>query len=475
MNGSVQSDYPDFICDPNEDDYAVDFTIASGQIDAIRWMIAGQIALMIGTAGGVWAMQGANGQSLTQTSVDCEKQINTGVGNITPQAVNDSIIWVTRSANVVRLLVYDVLTNQWNDPDVTRLARHITLGPTQATSGIIQTAFQKEPYPIFWAVRADGQLLGMTFEKQEQVYAWFRIVTNGVIESVAVVSQDNAEDQVWVVVNRTINGVVQRFVEYFTPQELYGQIKNSFFVHCGLTWQGVGPFSITGMSQATTCTVTAPGHAFKNGQSVQITGVLGMTQANQDQTEAYTVINSNTVAGTFQLENIDSTGWTPYASGGTVQQVTNNVDGMSYLMGEQVVALGDGAIIYQGTVTSDTVVFNYYCNLITIGMPFTTTIEPMNPNIASQQGTSRGKKQKINRVTLSLYETAGDVKYGRDDCHLDTLSLGKGDQPKLITADFSRDLRGEWADEATLCIVHDTPFPFILKAVIPRLSVAEEG
>ncbi len=637
IDGSVQSDYPDFICDLNEEDHAFQFTMVSGQVDRIRWLVGKQM-LMIGTADGVWGMGGTNGASLSQANVDNEKQISTGVGKIAPQMVNDSIIWVTRSARVVRLLQYQWQTNQWIAPDLTRVARHITIGPTKETSGIIQTAFQAEPYPIFWAVRADGQLLGMTFESQEQVYAWFRIVTDGVIESVASVSQDNDEDQVWIIVNRTINGATVRYVEYFMPQEIFGDITEAFFVHAGLTWDGGDAVNITNISKAAPPVVTAPGHTFANGDLVNISGVLGMTQVNQDNTAAYTVtgvgavsnqaktvsgwgsssigtnthekitgfgftvlsnavirgikvqynttgstvaidpkttlmkagsdygdtqnwinleggtswwfsnittplgsssdlwdgdwlysdINNNSGFGvdvgvsthaigatwsctsititvyyttnTFSLLGIDSTGWTAYASGGTATKVTNVISGMTYLMGKEVQALGDGAIIFDETVAADTITFSYYCNKIHIGLPYTTTIDPMNPNIGSQQGTSRGKKQKISRATLCFYETFGckvgsnnkklyNVGYGYSIApgtlgvfgyslspgNTYLIPFGTGTAPTLFTGDITVDIDGGWDDEATITIVHDLPLPFTLKAIIPRLSVADGG
>src|ERR1017187_2184298 len=157
-------------------------------------------------------------------------------------------------------------------------------------SGIVQTAFQTEPYPIFWAVRADGQLLGLVFNKQDQVYAWFRVNMQpygGDIESVAAISGQDQEDMIVVVVNRFVNGATVRYIEYFYPQELFNQLSNAFFVHCGLQLN-LGPaLIITNITNANPCVVTAPGQTFANGSFVQIVGVLGMTDVNQDKTEAY--------------------------------------------------------------------------------------------------------------------------------------------------------------------------------------------
>jgi hypothetical protein len=481
LNGSVQDDYPDFICDPNEDDYAFQYTLVSNQVNQLLNMVGTPNALVIGTSGGVWVVSGGTSSSLSQSNVSAALQSSGGVSSLQPQVVNGSAIFVSRSSRIVTFLAYNFVTNQWDNTDLTRLNRNITIGTSAAMSGIAQTAFQMEPYPIYWAVRNDGQLIGLVFNTQDQVYAWFRVnMGDGLIESVAVISGQNQEDQIVVVVNRTINGVTQRYVEYFMPQELFGQLSNAFFVNCGLQWQGVGPFNITGITNAVPAVVTAPGHTLVNGQTIAIANAQGMTQVNTNPLQAWTVAN---VSGdTFQLQGSDSTTFGVYTGEGTVEQVTNQVTGMSYLMGQNVTAVGDEAVIYTGIVTDDAVVFGSYANQITIGLPYSSTIEPMNPVLGDQKNTSKSKRQKFTRVNLSMFESVGGM-VGPDSAHLYNIDytqgtpnpLPPGSPATLFTGNVINDLDSEWADEGTIRIVHSDPFPFCLRSVTPRLSVAEEG
>ena len=476
--GSVEDDYPDFICDPNEDDYAFQFTLVSNQVNQLLNMVGTPNGLAIGTSGGIWIVSSSSGTSISQSNVNATLQNAQGVAALQPQVVNGSGIFVSRSTRIVTFLVYNFVTNQWENTDLTRLNRNITLGNSLETSGIIQTAFQMEPYPIFWAVRNDGQLLGLVFNTQDQVYAWFRVnmlPEGGIVESAAVISGQNQEDQLAIVVQRTTNGVTQRYVEYFMPQELFSQLSNAFFVHCGQTFQGVGPFAITGITQANPAVVTAPGHTLQNGNSIGIAEVLGMTQANTNPLTAWMVAG---VSGdTFELQGIDSTIWDAYTSGGTVEQTTNQLTGLSYLLGQNVVAVGDEQVIFTGAVTSDMVDFGSYANLISIGIPFKTIIEPMNPIIGNPQSTSKGKKQKFSRVTLSFYQSIGGL-VGTGWKHLHAVDYGQnalGNAATLFTGNITRDLDADWGDEDTILIVHGEPYPFTLRSVVPRLSVAEEG
>lgn len=440
LNGSVIQDFPDFISDPNADDYAIQFTLLSTLLDQIVNIIGTPAALLVGTAGGVWAMSGGspNSTALSQTSVNVSKQTTIGVGKIAPQLCGDSAVFISRTSRQVMFLVYDFVSNQWNNYDLTRLNRQITIAKGDRCSGVKQTAFQSEPYPIFWAVRSDGQLLGLVFNKQDQVFAWFRInmqPNGGDIESVAVISGQDQEDMIGVVVNRTVSDATVRYVEYFYPQELFNQLNNAFFVHCGLKLDLGDAVNITNITNSNPCVVTAPGHNYANGNFVQISGVIGdqgsntgMWQVNQDKTEAYTVANANIGAGTFELSGVDSSSWGPYLGGGTSLRVTNTVTGMSYLMGNTVTAVGDGAIILPPSlVTNDSITFMYYCAKIAIGIPYRMTVQPTNPILSQQGSTTRGQKQKLNRVTISLYQSLGG-KYGVDLSHMYDITYGPGTQ-----------------------------------------------
>ncbi len=69
--------------------------------------------------------------------------------------------------------------------------------------------------------------------------------------------------------------------------------------------------AITGISKANPAVVTASGHPFVDGDVVKLTGVVGMTEAND---EIYIVTKLS--SSTFALVDTDSTGWTAYTSGG---------------------------------------------------------------------------------------------------------------------------------------------------------------
>jgi hypothetical protein len=82
---------------------------------------------------------------------------------------------------------------------------------------------------------------------------------------------------------------------------------------------------ITGISKANPAVVTYSGaNIFANGDTVRITGAVGMTEVNNLD---FTVAGLNTGAKTFQLSGIDSTGYGVWSSGGTA--ALNMIHGLS--------------------------------------------------------------------------------------------------------------------------------------------------
>jgi hypothetical protein len=87
------------------------------------------------------------------------------------------------------------------------LAEHITY------SGVVAMAYQQEPNQLLWMVLGDGTLISCTLDRDQQVQGWARHYTDGAFEWVATVPTAS-EDQVWVIVRRTVNGATVRYVEY---------------------------------------------------------------------------------------------------------------------------------------------------------------------------------------------------------------------------------------------------------------------
>lgn len=119
-------------------------------------------------------------------------------------------------------------------------------------SGLIDIAWAQEPYRTLWSVRSDGLLLGMTYRRDQGVLAWHRHpMTNGAVESICVIPDPTSgRSQLWMAVQREVNGSTVRYIEYMTdihepsnPTDTGGYV----FLDSSLTYSGSAVSSVSGL------------------------------------------------------------------------------------------------------------------------------------------------------------------------------------------------------------------------------------
>ena len=259
------------------DDDAIIYTIASNQVNAIRFMTATR-TLIIGTAGGEFTVSGGGtDNAITPTNILIKKQSNHGAANVDAIAVGNATLFLQRAKRKIRELAYNFDVDGYIAPDMTILAEHISEG------GLTQMAYQQEPNQIIYAVRGDGELIGLTYQREQQVTAWHRHIFGGVFgagnavcESVAVIPTDDTEYEVYVIVKRTINGATRRFVEYINNFDFTETDNTTFnFLDSALAYSGSAVTTISGLDhlEGQTVSVLANGatHPDKTVSSGSIT------------------------------------------------------------------------------------------------------------------------------------------------------------------------------------------------------------
>jgi hypothetical protein len=168
------------------DDDAIIYTIASNQVNAIRFMTATR-TLIIGTAGGEFTVSGGGTDSaITPTNILIKKQSNHGSANVDAISVGNATLFLQRAKRKIRELAYNFDVDGYIAPDMTILAEHVTEG------GVTQIAYQQEPNQIVYAVRGDGELVGLTYQREQQVTAWHRHIFGGRFGNATITVTDYA-------------------------------------------------------------------------------------------------------------------------------------------------------------------------------------------------------------------------------------------------------------------------------------------
>lgn len=236
--GSVTNDFENFLRG-SDDSSSYTFSIAGLELNAIQWLVS-QKELLIGTTGSEYAV-GSNSGALTPSDVSIRLQSNRGSAYQKALVVNDSVLFVGRKGRKILDIQYTYEQEKFFPQDLTLFAEHLT------ESGVIQMAFQKEPIPILWAVTGDGKLIGFTFDRDQNVLGWHQHETEGTFESVVTIyGAEDANDEVYVIVNRLIGSTQTRFIERLDSTQ-WTTKEDYFGVDSGLTYEGSAATSFTGL------------------------------------------------------------------------------------------------------------------------------------------------------------------------------------------------------------------------------------
>ena len=161
------------------------YTIAANRVNAIRWLAPSK-DLMVGTAGSEFKVSRPTGEPLQPDNINIQQQTSYGVFPLRPIQIGNLILFVQRQQRKVRQLYYRFEDDAYTAPDMTILAEHITEG------GITEVDYAQEPDAIYWAIRSDGVLLGMTFNREEDVVAWHQHTIGGKTGTATITVTDYA-------------------------------------------------------------------------------------------------------------------------------------------------------------------------------------------------------------------------------------------------------------------------------------------
>jgi hypothetical protein len=259
LDGSNTSDYENYAPSGADgvvvDSNAISFSLNSTKVNVVNWMVTDEWGLLAGTASGEWVVAASTQQNaVTPTNVTAKMTTSYGGTNVPPVRMGKSTLFVQRTKRKLREMTYQFTLGTFQAPDISLVSEHLT------KSGIKQMAGQPAPYPNVWIVRNDGQLVGVSYDKDQEVLAWHRHTLGGysdagqtaspIIESVAVIPSPGTDrDAVWLSVQRSINGSTVRTVELMQKFWEDGDVQaDAYFVDCGATYSGAATTTVSGLT-----------------------------------------------------------------------------------------------------------------------------------------------------------------------------------------------------------------------------------
>lgn len=245
--GSVSDAFESYDGTTVGDSGPISRTVGSGPVDVINWLMPLQ-RLLLGAQGSELSARSTSFEEpLTPTNFNIHTASTQGSSAIPCLKIDSTAAYVQRGGARVFELAFDLQTYEYTSTQLTALC------PDLGSPGLTRSAVQRQPDTRMHFVRSDGKVMAGIFDKVEQVLCWVLLsstAAGGIIEDVVTLpaQSPNLDDQVYFVVNRTVNGATVRYLEKWALEsEARGGTVNKI-ADAFVVYNGVAATVITGLS-----------------------------------------------------------------------------------------------------------------------------------------------------------------------------------------------------------------------------------
>ena len=504
-------------------DDAVFFTLApaSGQVDYAAWGRGTAKYLFVGTFGGPFRVSGAGlDEPITPSSINVRQLDLAGCEAVMP-AGGSRLFFISRGGTALRTARYNGDIDDFETYDMTINAEHIP------ASRLRRVALQSGRPEILWVVREDGILAGMTVQGAENVAGWHRHRIggqDGKVLDIQPLPRSDKDDQLWIVAERSVNGALQRSVEFMADDVAFPDLED--FYNGGDTvfadadeddpgiradgraddvqaWRNAvyrrqeeyihldsaGTYNGTDRGAAADATLTA---AALSGDEVTFTTDEDVFKASDVGNELWKKPDRETGDGTGRAEIIEVVSATEVTC-----KITKAFDTLSmepgdwyitadtiyvpHLENEVVAVVTDGAVYTDGRgnasafplvrVENGRISLEVNAGVVHVGLLYKGFIETQNLEAGGRNGPVQGKPRNIVQLFLRMLYSLG-TSYGTDLYKLERIAHRSGndvlDRPSPVFSGIKKlKVTDRWQaqDEKHVFIAQQLPLPSIVQFI----------
>jgi len=455
---------------PPLSDDAITQSISARRINAIQHIVPLSDLVLL-TSGGEYRVQAGDTLVFTPTTISVAPQSYYGSTALRPIVAGDVALYVS-SGEFVRDLGFQINSNKFVGRDISVLARHLFDRRT-----IVDWDYAPAPNALGFLVMSDGDGLYLTYQPDQDIYAWTRSTTKGQYKSTCVV-REGASDIIYAVVERVINGFTVTFLERFGERQ-FSTLSDAFHVDAGLTFDI--PITITGITAADPVVVTAPAHGLSDGDIVDISDVFETsTTTNQGAALSgdyngvgFVVANATTDTFSLQIEaaDYDGTAFAAYKSGGYARKAVTTITGLHHLNGETLVAAANGYVERGLLVTDGTITLQTPASRVHLGLPYFSRLTTLPLSNYGKGGDAfEGRSKNITRLTVQVERTLG-MWFGPDINTMREARFGLpalfGQPLEMVTNDIDVTMSANWGKRKQVVIEQRDPLPLTVLTLIP--------
>ena len=220
---------------PMQDTDSIQIRFAARDGNGVKHLVP-MSDLLILTSGALWKMS-ADG-AVTAASVNMNKQYSTGANDVTPVEVDGAAIFSSDQTGHIHEVS---LASGYNASFYQTIDLSIMCPQLFDGHKIVDCALLRNPLNIIYFVRDDGVLLSLTYEPQQQVWAWAEHHTNGKFLSVAEIPEEN-QSALYAFIERDGFYTVERML---TRQPL--DIQDKCYLDSSIQYKGAPTKTLTGL------------------------------------------------------------------------------------------------------------------------------------------------------------------------------------------------------------------------------------
>lgn len=487
----------------SDPDNGVSYALTSAStssVDRVRFFMGTRQFLAVGTYAGMLKVNGgSDSDPISGIAVESFPVDNYGVADIMPINFGTDIIYVQRGGEVVYSFKYTLLSDGWKSEDETLQSDEIT------TNGIKQLAYQQGNPNQVWCAMEDGRLLSFVYSDVEGISAWNEHLMggDGIVLTVAAQPQDDNRDRVWIAVERVINGITRRYVEYQAKNPRIPE-REDFYTGTNTTAKEADTskyqnllfyaqkrqihldselaLDTTQTATITPAAVSGDNVAFTASESIFAAGDLRrriqikyLTGTEQGIAEIIEYV-SETEVNCLILQEFESTD--PLTSG-EWYFTQDTVQGLGHLEGETVGVVADGGTHPNRTVVDGEITLVGQATYVLIGLLYYGRLKTMPLELLLTTGITPGKLKSVNKVNLMFRNTLG-VSYGTDPYNMQQIGFRSGPQftdrpPFLYNGVKEQPGFDKFDEQRYMWIVQTLPYPCTLNAMVFDMEFSQEN
>lgn len=383
-------------------------TLDTPAVAPIKHMLSTRGGLLLLTQDNVWLLNGtAEGKPLTPTQALADPQTYTGVSDLDPLRIGEDILYAEGKGYSIRMLGYNEISRVYSGDDKSILSSHL-FGKDRS---LVEWDYQESPYKVVWSVREDGTLLSFTVVKSEDVFAWTPCETQGRFKDVITV-RENTEDQVYLTVERFINGRWSKYLERLDLRQ-FENVEDAWCVDAGLSLGSTTPSGeITIYRDADdnyTAAISGGTFTGEEGKILRFSnGIFELTTVDSPTQATLTYI----AEPTNWVPETDRAYTFPVPSGEwTLDGKVTTLSGLWHLEGEEVSILADGNVFPRDTVRNGSLTLPQGVTRAIVGLRYTCRAKTL-PLIVADSNIE-AKRKRIVGVAVRFHKSRG-LKVGDD-------------------------------------------------------------